>query len=97
MRGWAGRGLGLQISAQAQQRHPAHGAPVAAASWAPAAFYLSSRGSTPPSFQRASSCPQAKDLLKKYGGAYLLTSISFAIVSFAACYAAVSSGGWVRA
>lgn len=35
---------------------------------------------------------QAKDLLKRYGSAYLLTSISFALVSFAACYALVSSG-----
>ena len=35
---------------------------------------------------------QAKDLLKKYGSAYLITSISFAIVSFAACYALVSAG-----
>lgn len=35
---------------------------------------------------------QAKDLLKRYGSAYLLTSISFAIVSFAACYALVASG-----
>lgn len=35
---------------------------------------------------------QAKDLLKTYGSAYLLTSISFAIVSFAACYALVSAG-----
>eukprot|EP00884_Botryococcus_braunii_P013017 jgi/Botrbrau1/21716/Bobra.43_1s0111.2 len=37
---------------------------------------------------------QAKDLLKTYGSAYLLTSISFAIVSFAACYALVSAGPW---
>lgn len=37
---------------------------------------------------------QAKDLLKRYGSAYLITSISFAIVSFAACYALVSSGAW---
>lgn len=37
---------------------------------------------------------QAKDLLKTYGSAYLLTSISFAIVSFAACYALVSAGWW---
>ncbi len=36
---------------------------------------------------------QAKDLLKRYGSAYLITSISFAIVSFAACYALVSAGG----
>jgi hypothetical protein len=35
---------------------------------------------------------QAKDLLKRYGSAYLITSISFAIVSFTACYALVSSG-----
>ncbi len=35
---------------------------------------------------------QAKQLLKQYGSAYLITSISFAIISFAACYAAVSSG-----
>jgi hypothetical protein len=44
---------------------------------------------------------QAKRLLKQYGSAYLITSISFAIVSFAACYAAVSAGrkekgaGWL--
>lgn len=36
---------------------------------------------------------QAKELLKRYGSAYLITSISFAIVSFGACYLAVSSGG----
>jgi hypothetical protein len=35
---------------------------------------------------------QAKQLLKQYGSAYLITSISFAIVSFAACYAAVNAG-----
>jgi len=35
---------------------------------------------------------QAKRLLAQYGSAYLITSISFAIVSFAACYAAVSAG-----
>jgi hypothetical protein len=32
------------------------------------------------------------ELLKKYGGAYLLTSTSLAIVSFALCYALVSNG-----
>ena len=37
-------------------------------------------------------CVQAKDLLARYGSAYLITSISFAIVSFAACYAAVDAG-----
>lgn len=35
---------------------------------------------------------QAKDLLKRYGSAYLLTSVSFALVSFAACYALVNAG-----
>jgi len=30
--------------------------------------------------------PSAKDLLKKYGSAYLVTSISLSIVSFAICY-----------
>jgi len=35
---------------------------------------------------------QAKDLLRRYGSAYLITSISFAIVSFAACYALVNAG-----
>eukprot|EP00879_Flechtneria_rotunda_P001193 GHRR01001340.1.p1 GENE.GHRR01001340.1~~GHRR01001340.1.p1 ORF type:complete len:187 (+),score=58.28 GHRR01001340.1:258-818(+) len=35
---------------------------------------------------------QAKQLLAQYGSAYLITSISFAIVSFAACYAAVNAG-----
>lgn len=35
---------------------------------------------------------QAKQLLARYGSAYLLTSISFAIVSFATCYVAVDAG-----
>lgn len=34
----------------------------------------------------------AKDLLKRYGSAYLITSISFALVSFSLCYALVSAG-----
>ncbi|KAJ1418840.1 hypothetical protein B484DRAFT_453548 [Ochromonadaceae sp. CCMP2298] len=33
-----------------------------------------------------------KDLLAKYGGAYLVTSITFAIISYTICYALVSSG-----
>lgn len=32
------------------------------------------------------------DLLKKYGAAYLITSISFAIVSYAICYLLISQG-----
>lgn len=35
---------------------------------------------------------QAKDLLKRYGSAYLITSITFAIISFSLCYALVSAG-----
>jgi Protein of unknown function (DUF1279) len=34
----------------------------------------------------------AKELLKRYGAAYLITSISFALVSFALCYLAVDQG-----
>lgn len=39
-----------------------------------------------------SSGISAKDLLKRYGGAYLLTSISLSIVSFTLCYLAVDRG-----
>lgn len=39
-----------------------------------------------------SKTDQAKQLLTQYGSAYLVTSISFAIVSFTACYAAVNAG-----
>ncbi len=35
---------------------------------------------------------QAKQLLKTYGSAYLLTSISLAIVSFGACYTLINAG-----
>lgn len=34
----------------------------------------------------------AQELLKRYGSAYLITSISFAAVSFGICYVAVSNG-----
>ncbi|KAL9250511.1 FAM210B, mitochondrial-like protein [Drosera capensis] len=40
---------------------------------------------------------QAKDLLAKYGGAYLATSITLSIISFALCYALISSGVDVQA
>jgi hypothetical protein len=33
-----------------------------------------------------------QDLLKKYGGAYLVTSITLAIISYAICYLLVSNG-----
>lgn len=35
---------------------------------------------------------KAKDLLAKYGSAYLVTSISLSIVSFSLCYALISAG-----
>ena len=35
---------------------------------------------------------KAGDLLKRYGGAYLLTSTSFALVSFTICYLLVDNG-----
>lgn len=35
---------------------------------------------------------QAKELLKRYGGAYLVTSISLSIVSFSLCYVLVQAG-----
>mmetsp|Transcript_1002 Transcript_1002/g.1266 ORF Transcript_1002/g.1266 Transcript_1002/m.1266 type:complete len:189 (+) Transcript_1002:131-697(+) len=41
---------------------------------------------------KESGASQAKELLKKYGSAYLVTSISFAIVSFSICYALVDNG-----
>ena len=47
-----------------------------------------SKGESPGSEKKAS----AKGLLTKYGSAYLLTSISFAIVSFSLCYFLVSVG-----
>ena len=41
---------------------------------------------------KAQGLASAGDLLKRYGPAYLLTSVSFAAVSYAACYAAVARG-----
>ncbi|XP_073146261.1 uncharacterized protein [Henckelia pumila] len=35
---------------------------------------------------------QAKELLAKYGGAYLATSITLSLISFGLCYALVSAG-----
>lgn len=56
------------------------------------------RGDSPTSSSADPNAPpltkaaQAKALLKTYGSAYLITSISFAVVSFGACYALVSAG-----
>jgi hypothetical protein len=35
---------------------------------------------------------KAKELLAQYGGAYLVTSISLSLVSFALCYALIQAG-----
>ena len=35
---------------------------------------------------------KAKDLLAKYGSAYLITSISLSLVSFALCYVLINAG-----
>ena len=42
--------------------------------------------------EKAGAMATAGDLLKRYGGAYLLTSTSLALVSFSFCYLAVSNG-----
>ncbi|CAN1251904.1 Protein FAM210B, mitochondrial [Linum perenne] len=42
--------------------------------------------------EKTSKGDQAKQLLAKYGGAYLATSISLSIVSFSLCYALVNAG-----
>ncbi|KAJ6346440.1 hypothetical protein OIU78_008972 [Salix suchowensis] len=40
---------------------------------------------------------QAKELLAKYGGAYLATSITLSLISFSLCYALISAGVDVQA
>jgi len=35
---------------------------------------------------------QAKELLAKYGGAYLATSMTLSLISFTLCYALISAG-----
>lgn len=44
------------------------------------------------SFKNGDGGVSAKDLLQKYGTAYLLTSITLALISFTACYLAVDAG-----
>ncbi|XP_058088311.1 uncharacterized protein LOC131235185 [Magnolia sinica] len=44
-----------------------------------------------------SKTDQAKELLAKYGGAYLVTSISLSLISFSLCYLLVSAGIDVQA
>lgn len=40
---------------------------------------------------------QAKELLTKYGGAYLATSITLSLISFSLCYALITAGVDVQA
>ena len=47
--------------------------------------------------QQKSKADQTKDLLTKYGGAYLATSITLSLISFALCYALISAGVDVQA
>ncbi|KAF8667392.1 hypothetical protein HU200_053073 [Digitaria exilis] len=42
--------------------------------------------------RKKSRTDQAKELLAKYGGAYLATSISLSLVSFTLCYLLISAG-----
>lgn len=42
--------------------------------------------------KKSGAMATAGDLLKRYGGAYLLTSTSLAVVSFSFCYWAISNG-----
>ncbi|PKU79309.1 hypothetical protein MA16_Dca000654 [Dendrobium catenatum] len=44
-----------------------------------------------------SKADQAKELLAKYGGAYLATSITLSLISFSLCYLLVSAGIDVQA
>ncbi|WVZ85565.1 hypothetical protein U9M48_032478 [Paspalum notatum var. saurae] len=46
--------------------------------------------------KKKSRTDQAKELLAKYGGAYLATSISLSLVSFTLCYLLISAGVDVR-
>ncbi|KAG2308393.1 hypothetical protein Bca4012_033330 [Brassica carinata] len=47
--------------------------------------------------KKKSKTDEAKELLAKYGGAYLATSITLSLVSFSLCYALVTSGVDVQA
>lgn len=47
--------------------------------------------------EKKSKGEQAKELLAKYGGAYLATSITLSLISFSLCYALISAGVDVQA
>lgn len=42
--------------------------------------------------EKKSKGDQAKELLAKYGGAYLATSITLSLISFTLCYALINAG-----
>ena len=58
----------------------------------PVHLHLPQVFSAKPTEGAPSRTDQAKQLLTQYGSAYLITSVSFAIISFVICYAAVSAG-----
>lgn len=47
--------------------------------------------------EKKSKTDQAKELLAKYGGAYLATSITLSLISFSLCYVLISAGIDVQA
>lgn len=47
--------------------------------------------------KKKSKTDQAKELLAKYGGAYLATSITLSLISFSLCYVLISAGIDVQA
>lgn len=47
--------------------------------------------------KKKSKTDEAKELLGKYGGAYLATSITLSLISFSLCYVLVTSGVDVQA
>ena len=56
------------------------------------ALWKTLRGKGGPAEKGMSSTQQAKQLFKKYGAAYLMTSISLALLSYAVSYRLVASG-----
>ncbi|PKA53651.1 hypothetical protein AXF42_Ash009147 [Apostasia shenzhenica] len=55
------------------------------------------KGADPAGKGSQSKANQAKDLLARYGGAYLATSIALSLISFSLCYLLVSVGVDVQA
>lgn len=47
--------------------------------------------------KKKSKGDEAKELLAKYGGAYLATSITLSLISFSLCYVLISAGIDVQA